>query len=183
MKKSFNIFNIIFLLIVLIICANFTNGAKKDSDAKAIEFVALLEGESIINATLYDEANIIPLREISFTGHTTLASIPQESNDSRNTVDLAKIKSLEVINESYVSPHHQDKEYILVKIVSKTGAEINDLLIPREVVICGISKETDMEKSWYLRKIKKIEIITPEVKTEEPKTVAKPEVVVKKRNK
>ncbi|MCG2756335.1 hypothetical protein L6269_02470 [Candidatus Dependentiae bacterium] len=183
MNKYKNLFHAIFLITIALICANFTDGAKKEADTNAIEYVALQEGENIISASLSDESNITELKEASFTGHSKIGGVRRESDDSITQLSLADIKALEVINESYTSPRYQDKEFILLKVISASGVETADFLVPRDVVICGIEKETNMAKAWYLRKIKKLEISMPEVKKEELPVVARPEVLVKKRNK
>ncbi|MBD3273042.1 hypothetical protein GF385_01700 [Candidatus Dependentiae bacterium] len=155
MKKVSKILQSLLLALIIVSCANFTGGGKEATKDEP-EFVNLQEGQGIFAGKIYDDRNIIPVHEISFTGHTQIGGIRRESDDSINVLDFAKIKELEILKENYVSPRYQDKEYILAKTISNNGAITDDLLIPRNVVICAISTQTDMEKAWYLRKIKKI---------------------------
>lgn len=157
MKKRSIISQILILTITLFSCANFTDGAEKSKKDEP-EFVTLMEGEGSFAGTIYDDKNIIPVHEISFTGHSKIGGIRRETDDSVSILDLSKLKEIEILQESYVSPRYQDKEFMLVKTVSNNGAITNDLLVPRNIVICAIATETDMEKSWYMKKIQKIVI-------------------------
>lgn len=148
---------ILILTIIFFVCANFTGGANQNKKNEP-EFVNLVEGQGLFAGKIYDDNNIIPVHEISFTGHSKIGGIRRESDDSITTLDLAKIKSFEVLKENYISPRYQDKEFILAKIISNNGTVVNDLLVPREIVICAIATQTDMEKAWYLKKINKIVI-------------------------
>jgi hypothetical protein len=157
MKKRDIYSQIIILTITFFICANFTGGAnqtKKDEP----EFVQLTEGQGIFAGKIYDDNNVIPVHELSFTGHSKIGGVRRESDDSITVLDFAKIRSFEVLKESHISPRYQDKEFILGKVVSNSGAVVDDLLVPRGIVICAIATQTDMEKAWYLKKIKKIVI-------------------------
>lgn len=157
MTKKSIVSKLLLLTMIVFSCKSFTGGAN-DSKKNMPEFVNILEGEGSFAGTIYDDKNVIPVHEVSFTGNTKIGGIRRESDDSVNVLDLSKLKSIEVIEETYICPRYQDKEYILVKTVSNNGAVTNDLLVPRNLVICAIATKTDMEKAWYLRKIKKITI-------------------------
>ena len=157
MTKRSIVSKVLLLTMIVFSCKSFTGGAD-ESKKDMPEFVDILEGEGSFAGTIYDDKNIVPIHEVSFTGHTKIGGIRRGSDDSVNVLDLAKLKSIEIIKETYICPRYQDKEYILVKTVSNNGAVTGDLLVPRNVVICAIATETDMEKSWYLRKIKKITV-------------------------
>ncbi len=158
MKKKSNIFYLCFLITIVIFCANFTDGAKKETETLTPEFVSLLEGEGILTGTIYDDKNIIPVKELSFTGHSRIGGIRRNSDDSVSVLDLTKIKELKILKGIYVSPRYQDKEYILAQVTSANGAITKDLLIPRDLVICGIATETEMEKAWFLKKTSRVEV-------------------------
>lgn len=157
MKSKFIISKILLLTIIVFSCKSFTGGADESKNIMP-EFVGILEGEGSFAGTIHDDNNIIPIHEISFTGHTKIGGIRRGSDDSVNVLDLSKLKEIKVIKETYICPRYQDKEYILVQTTSINGAITDDLLVPRNVVICAIATETNMEKSWYLRKIRKITI-------------------------
>lgn len=158
MNKKISIRYHILALVVLFLSANFTNGAEKTKPNEP-EFVALQEGVESISGKIYDDGNIIDLKEISFTGHNKIGGIRSETDDSVNVLDLSKLKEIIIKQENYVSPRrYRDKEFILVDTISNNGAITKDLLVPKKIVICGISKKTDMEKAWYLNKVDKVEI-------------------------
>ncbi|KKP23859.1 MAG: hypothetical protein SZ59_C0003G0083 [candidate division TM6 bacterium GW2011_GWF2_28_16] len=177
-KRLSMILNIAWAITLLLVCANFTDGAKKDSAAQNPEFVKVLDGESLVNGTIYDDQNVIPAKQISFSGHSKIGGVRRESDDSINVLDLTKIKEIKILNENYMSPRYQDKEYILVEVTAINGAITKDLLVPRDVVICAISKETEMEKAWYLKKLSKIDIDL----NGKPQVVEAPKGVVKQTN-
>lgn len=157
MKSKLIISKILLLTIIVFSCKSFTGGA--DESKKTMpEFVTILEGEGSFAGTIHDDNNIIPVHEVSFTGHTKIGGIRRGSDDSVNVLDLSKLKEIKVIKETYICPRYQDKEYILVQTISINGAITDDLLVPRNIVICAIATETNMEKSWFLRKIRKITI-------------------------
>ena len=157
MNKRSNIYYSVLAALVLFLSANFTGGTEKTGPIKP-EFVELQEGAESISGKIYDEYNIIAVKEMSFTGHNKIGGIRRESDDSVNVLDLAKLKEIIIKKENYISPRYQDQEFILVETVSNNGARTKDLLVPKKIVICGISIESEMEKSWYLNKVNKIEI-------------------------
>jgi len=101
----------ILLITTVILCANFSTGADKKVSVGP-EFVEPLEGEGNFLGKIYDDKNIIDIKNISFTGHTRIGGIKKVDDDSVNVLDLSKIKKLEVEKESYVCPRYQDREYI-----------------------------------------------------------------------
>jgi len=158
MKKNNKLFSTIFqsilLTLVAILCINM--GAGKEYASIQPSYVPLEEGEGSYFAIIYDEGNAIEVKDISFTGHTKIGGIRKEDDDSVNRLDLSNIKELHVLQPNYLSKKYSDKEFILAKAIALNDTVIEDLLIPRQVVICAIEKNSGLEKAWFLYKLTKI---------------------------
>ncbi len=153
----------ILLISISILCINMTPG-NDTCTSKEPEYVELKDGQPSFLARIYDDKSSIELKDFSFTGHTELGGVRKEDDDSVNTLDLSEIKELQVKNPNYISEKYKDKEYILASAVTNNGVAIKNLLIPRQVTICGIEVKTKMKKVWLLRNINKITLSRPVVK-------------------
>ena len=169
-KLIFNFIQSILLITISVFCINMGGGAEK---ATLIEpaFVPLEDNAGSYSGIIYDDKNEIEVKDISFTGNTAIGGIRKETDDSVNKIELSKIRELTVVQPHYISQKYSDKEYILADGISITGEPIKDILIPRQVVICGVDKKTQMEKAWFLYKISKIKIEHREIKKSEEESV------------
>lgn len=163
MKKSLikNLLEIILLLMVAFLSSSFSGGGTPSTATMEPAFVDLKEDEPSYIGSIIDDNVTTYVRDISFTGHTSIGGVLKENDDSVNKIELSQIKELEIENPDYTSKKYSDKDVMLAKIITNDGTEINGLLIPRNLVICGIEKNTGIKKAWFLRKIKKITIDKP----------------------
>lgn len=159
--------SVILWLCIGFVAANFSDGAKRDSVVMEPSFAPLDEGEDSFVATIYDDATESEIQDISFFGHTSIGGIRKETDDSMNKLKLGNMRELEIIKSSYESKRFRDREFTLVKLVTANGTVVENLLVPQHVVICGIDKKSQMERSWFLSKIKKM-VIEKMSKTETP---------------
>ena len=119
-------------------------------------FARLADGEGSFRAIVYDDKNEITLKEISFFGHTTVGGIRRESDDSVTRLELSKIKEIKILKSHFDSKRFGDKDFTLVEILATTGAAMNDLLVPKRLIMCGIDEKTGLEKSWFLHKVNRV---------------------------
>lgn len=154
--------------------AGMGNGAKRGSLAVEPSFAPLEEGEPSLVATIYDESTVTEVSDISFFGHTSIGGIRKETDDSTNKLYLGKVKELNIVKSTFESKRFRDREFSLAKVIMSNGTLVEDLLIPKHVIICGIDKKSQMERSWFLSKIDKV-VIEKGVSVSEA-----PEVVVDK---
>lgn len=176
-KRLNNILSIAWAMALLLICANFTDGTKKDSSIKIPEYVKPQDGTLLISGTIYDEQSSTEAEYVTLLGSNSVGGIKSPENDSISVLDLTKIKELKVLQESYISPRYQDQEFILCEITFLDNS-VKTFLVPRELVICAVEKSTKMEKAWYLRKISRIVFDL----NSKPQVVEAPKTLVKQKN-
>lgn len=121
-------------------------------------FAPLEEGQENIQGVVVDEHTKTELAQISFFGHTTVGGIRCEDNDSMTKFDLANIRSLKVISQSFSSKRFPDKEFALIRKTSLSDAAPQDMLVPRNIVLCGTEKSTGDQKSWKIFQINELKI-------------------------
>lgn len=159
-KNGFRGFSFV-LAVLFFIFVNMTDGAKKHSAGIEPSYAQLEEGQGSLSITIYDESTVTEIQDASFFGHTSVGGIRCEVNDSNNKIDLAKIRELVVVQRGFQSKRFQDKEFTLIRIITSTGAMLDNLLVPKHVILCGIEKNTGMERSWFIEKIDKL-VVEPE---------------------
>jgi hypothetical protein len=153
--------NITLLLIASIFLVNLTDGSRKSSVNLEPSFAALEEGEGSFSATIYDESTTSEIKDVSFFGHTNIGGIRKETDDSLNRLEISKINEIRIIKRNYDSKRYSDKEFTLAQVITNNNTVIDNLLIPKHVVICGLESKTQMERSWFLSKVDKIVIGKP----------------------
>lgn len=153
--------NIALFLIASIFLINLTDGGKKSSVNLEPSFAALEEGEGSFSATIHDEATTAEIKDISFFGHTNIGGIRKEIDDSLNRLEISKIKEIRIVKRNYDSKRYSDKEFTLAQVITNDNTVIDNLLVPKHVVICGTEAKTQMERSWFLSKVDKIVIGKP----------------------
>lgn len=141
---------------LVIFSANFTDGAKRDSIAAEPSFVEPEEGSEIFSATIHDEATASSLKKVSFFGQPSIPKVLKEDDDSVNTLELGKMKELIIVKKTYTSQRHPDREFCLARAVMASGAAVENLLIPKNLVVCGIDKKTGIKRAWLINKIDNI---------------------------
>ena len=142
--------------LILFLCVNMGDGGKYGAKLLEPSFAALEEGQGSYRGRVFDETSKTEIRDLSFFGHTSVGGILKESDDSTNRLELSKIKEIHVIKPVYDSRRYSDKDVIFAMVTTIDGTKIKDLLFPKHIVICGVEKKTNMEKSWFIGKINKI---------------------------
>jgi hypothetical protein len=158
-KKNFwSILNPIFFITILIFFTSMTTGGKKEGEEIRPEFVELQEGQGNYEGTIVDNGIETKAYEISFTGQTSLGNLNKETegDHSLNTIDFAGTKEIEIVNPDFSSTKYSDADVFLVKCTMNNGAVVDQLLIPRRVIICAKEKGTNIKKAWFMRQLKKI---------------------------
>jgi hypothetical protein len=147
-------------------------GSEPQSSLNEPSFSPLEEGDETYDACIKEGQKSTHVKQFSFFGHTTLGGIRTEADTSVTKLDLANIRSITVLEPSYSSKRYPEKDFCLIRKVSKDGVVSDNLLMPRHVVICGIEKSTGDEKAWYLSKINEIVIERSPMPIPEPNTKA-----------
>lgn len=130
-------------------------------------FTPLEEEEDLFNGRIKDDQTTTEVIQLSFFGHTKVGGVRRDDDDSVTTLNLANITSIKIQQPMYTSKKYPDKDFALAQKTALDGTVTNGLLLPRQVIICGIEKKTGDEKAWYLSKIDELII--------EPAAVAEPE--------
>ncbi len=160
-----------FSFLLVVVLAGMGDGAKRGVNGVEPSYARLEEGEPSICATIYDETTVTEIQDISFFGHTSIGGIRKEADDSANKLDLGKIQELSIEKSIFESKRFPDGAFCLVKVITRSGAFIEDLLVPRHIIICGIDKKSQMERSWFLNKIDRVVIDRPLKDAEKPEAV------------
>jgi len=145
-----------FIASILLLYA-YPMGDNKDGIGDSA-FAPLEEGLEDIQGVVIDENTRTELSQISFFGHTTVGGIRCEDNDSMTKFDLSKIRSLKVITPAYASKRYVDKEFALIRKTAVGDGAPQDMLVPRNIMLCGIEKNTGDEKSWKLFQINELKL-------------------------
>jgi hypothetical protein len=133
------------------------NAGGKAKDDETITYTELGRDQGIYEGTVIEENSETEVTKLSFAGETSLDGIKKESDSSSNQITMADINSIEVIDPLFESKRHPEREYCLVRICTKNEC-IENLLMPRHLIICGQAVSSRIKKSWALRTIKKIEL-------------------------
>ena len=146
-------------ILIVVVALTFINMGDRDTNTSLDPTFTKLEDDvGSFSAVIYDEDSKIKVHDISFYGKTSVGGVRKESDDSINTLDFSKIKELTIEQSSYISKRYQDKEFVLATAIALSGSKIKKLLIPKNIIICGVELKTGMEKAWFLRDIDRIVI-------------------------
>lgn len=153
--------------IVVILCvalfstaANSMGDGVVNSPSSSLEprYVTLAEGQELFCGRVYDEKVVVEMRELSFSGHATIDGLRREDDDSLTMINIADYKEIIIEQQIYQSKRYSDKEFTLISLVSKQDKISKGYLAPRNLVVCGIEKDTNAEKAWFLKKVDRIVI-------------------------
>lgn len=149
-------------MLFVVLCSSQMNsmgdGVVKSPSTSGPRYVPPVKGQELFCGKVYDEKSIVKLRELSFSGHASIDGLRTEIDDSLTTINLADYKEIVIKQQLYQCKRYVDKEFTLISLVSKNDKNSKDYLAPRNIVICGIEKETNAEKAWFLKKIDRITI-------------------------
>lgn len=129
-------------------------------------FVKLEEGRGVILATVLDGKTAHNVKNFSFSGETSVGGIRKENDASVRSIELAKIKEFVVTKAHYDGQYYRGQDFLVASILSATDYLMEDMLVPRDIVICGIDKDTLVEKAWNLGEVAKIIIHHPGIAVE-----------------
>ena len=125
---------------------------KKDGDNASPHYIELGPDLGIYHGVVTDGTQHTAVTKISFAGETTIDGIKKEHDSSSNRISLADITSLHVIDPMHQSVRYPKQEFARVAIRTTNNA-IEELLFPRNLLICAQSKESNIKKSWFLRSL------------------------------
>jgi hypothetical protein len=161
-----------------------SDGGKTSTYLSEPSYAPLEEGEGSFEGVIYDESTVSHVKDMSFFGHTTVGGIRKETDDSMNKLDLENIKEIKIINQTFTSKRYADKEFSLVTVINNNNVVSTDLLVPKHIIICGVEKDTKMQRSWFLSKLDRILIgevhVSSAVKVEKPENAAEKPAVIEK---
>ncbi|MDQ5940379.1 MAG: hypothetical protein QG632_105 [Candidatus Dependentiae bacterium] len=128
--------------------------AKEDTEQHWIELGA---DQGVYNATISDSEQQIPVTKLSFAGDTTLDGVKKESDNSTSRLNLGEVESIQMIDPIYESKRYPQVELCCVAITTTAGVSEN-MLMPRNLLICGQDRNSKIKKTWALRKIDAIQL-------------------------
>lgn len=162
----------IFLILIAITCINMGTGERVCTTLDPV-YTKLEDGAGSYRGTVFNkvdgkliQTNII---DISFSGKTSIGGIKNENDDSYTTLDFSKITKLIVEDSEYESQRYGRKDFILASVVDNEGKKHSNFLIPKNVIVCGLTEEGRLEKAWFLRYMQKIEILRKQLLKQKPK--------------
>ena len=170
MKRYQNVLRFLSLGLVVLFSLNMGQGGYRVSKTKELpEIFGLKRGRPNYSGVIsidkvdvlvkrirfYDAAHMAPRTRNYREGETCLMA-RNESDKSYTKVDLGTIKELEVIEESFASGRFKGLIYCKIRVTTNEGKKIDNLLITHDAEICAHSQEEKMDKSWFVRKVKKI---------------------------
>ncbi len=158
MKK---IVEIVCLVAVAFFALNMDSQSKR-SDSLEPVFAPLQEGQGSFRADIYDGSKSVYVKDLSFFGVTSLGRIKSERDDSVSEFDLSELNQVEIDNPHFDSKRFSDQIFTKITIQTrplgnaKKGSTVSDLLVPRNIIVCGKEYETGLKRAWFVSKIDKI---------------------------
>jgi hypothetical protein len=126
-----------------------------DTEKKGPEFVELKDKEVSYAATIYNGAGTTDVIDLSFSGDTKLGEIKNEKQDFFMELNFAELKEIRIDKPLFASDKYKGEDFIKASVSQIDDTTINNVLIPRNTLICG---KKGIGLTWYLRDIKKIVI-------------------------
>jgi hypothetical protein len=154
---------------LLIICSSsiapFGEGPGRFNVNEQPQFKPVFGADGFFDGTLKDQSTETLLTEVSFGGITTIDNVFTDNDDSYNSISLAEIAQITVLEPLHESAKHSSKsaEQFFVKtrvsLRTKTGKiTTTEFLFPLNTVISGKQKDTGVKKAWLLRNITSLAI-------------------------
>lgn len=166
-----NRYNILRFL-VLFICLGIFSGMDVRTPGtgrlpEELKYVPLQEGQGSFEARIVDEVDdkgnpkvVFDVKDVSFGGSTKLGGVRREDDDAMMILNISEIKEIQILKSVFQSQRYKrdnvPEEFILVKLITETNAEVNNVLIPKYVQISGIDKKTGLGTAWELSTLIKI---------------------------
>lgn len=130
----------------------------KPSSSLEPKFIPLEEGQGSYTVKVYDDKNVIVVKDTSFSGRASVGGIRSEKDDSTMQLKLSKIKEIKIVKPAYQSNRFRDQEFTLASIIANNGKVVDGVLIPKNLVLCGIEDGTQIERAWVISRIDKLVI-------------------------
>lgn len=157
----------LFMGLVLFFTVNMDTQSGKRSVDLEPSFAPLQAGQGSFIGEIHDGSMAVEVEDLSFFGTTSLGHIKSEDNDSVCEFDLAEITQLEVIQPHFDSCRFSDQVFTKVSITtllskaqnpqdSGQTRTVNNLLVPRNIIVCGRERATGIKRAWFINKINKI---------------------------
>ena len=149
------------LLVIVLFCVNMGEGGNKYSSGSGEpSYAPLEEGAGNFSGTVHDESTKTELTGISFFGSTSVGGIRKETDDSVNTLRMEDVREIAVTDPNFQSKRFTDKALVKARVTMKNSIVVNDILIPKHVVLCGV-EASGMQKAWFIEKVNRIVIHGP----------------------
>jgi hypothetical protein len=178
---SSNKYNIpvVCLIFGLCLCGLFLMGmdqGKKKSISPDPVYTSPETGSGYYEVVIHDERPGVFLKAVTVSGGKTEINVLHENDDAHTVLKFADVKKITILKQSFRSKRHKEN-FVLVRVKYRNmanGKEVieDDVLIPFNETIGGISKKSNSPKVWYFRDIdKKIEFIDLSKKREAPEDI------------
>jgi len=130
-------------------------GKAKENEVE--HYIELGADQGIYNATINDSEQAITVSKLSFAGETTLDGIKKETDNSISRISLGEIETIKMLDPIYESKRYPQIELCAVALTTTNGA-LEEMLMPRNLLICGQDRDSGIKKTWSLRKINAIQL-------------------------
>lgn len=131
--------------------------SKDDNNDATPRHIELGPDQGIYDALITDGDEHVAVTKISFAGDTVLDGVKKEHDNSANRISIADITSLRVLDAVHESIRYPQQEFARVLVTTTTGAT-EEMLFPRNLMVCGQAKESNIKKSWFIRSLNNINI-------------------------
>jgi len=153
------------LMLISILCLSqavelqaFGDGPVRSSTVLEPKFIPLEEGQGSYVVKVYDDSKLLTIKDASFSGRTSIGGIRSENDDSIMQLKLSKVKEIRIIKPVFQSKRFSDQEFTLASITTNNNTVVDNLLIPKNIVICGMEESTQIERAWLFSKLNRLVI-------------------------
>ena len=156
---------------IAVLCMGMGDRDKANIQLSGPSFVKLEESQGNFLAVIFDEKTSHYVKELSFSGSTTVGGVRRENDASVRTIELSKIKEIKITQPHYNGKFFKGQDFMVADILASTDYLMENMLIPKNITICGIDRNTLVEKAWFLYEVSKITIESAVATGETPELV------------
>ena len=169
LEKGLLMLSPLFLTLLSALCLNqalFCGGKPQKNDEENASYVEPGQDQGNYFAIIRDNGNDTAVNKLSFAGDTTIKFVKKENDNSNSQISLGEIESIVMVSPLHISKRYPQQELSSVLIKTINGIT-EEMLMPRNLTICGQARESGLRTAWQLRKIESIRLQHPQQMTAE----------------
>jgi len=143
----------LFLTLLSALCVNqalFSGGKPQKSDEENASYVEPGQDQGNYRAVIRDNGNDTAVNKFSFAGDTTIKFVKKENDNSNSQISLGEIESIVMVSPLHISKRYKQQELSRVLVTTINGIT-EEMLMPRNLVVCGQARESGLRTAWQLR--------------------------------